>query len=71
MNTYKILNLCDCTGAGPDGRPDLMLHFDKPSIVRALNLTSVPDGQLVQIEITGKLRDRGTVIKGRDCARKQ
>jgi len=57
---------CGCTAAGPDGRPDLTLKFDRAMI--AASLRDVADGQKVPLGLTGKLRN-GWPIEGQDCVK--
>lgn len=56
----------DCTTAGPDGIPDMILHFDAEQVVAALG--SVTDGECIVVPLTGRLLPAfgGTAIKGGD-----
>ena len=53
----------DCTSAGPDGTPDLVLKFDNLAVTTAIGPLS--KGQVVVVHLTGKLKD-GTPIAGED-----
>lgn len=55
---------CECTTDGPDGFEDLTIKFDNRAIASALGV--VIDGEQVQLNITGALKD-GTPISGIDC----
>ena len=55
---------CDCYGAAPDGRTDLVLNFDKAAILTALD--PVYDRELRTLTLTARLKD-GRVIDGSDC----
>lgn len=47
-------------GEGPDGFPDLILHFDTPAVVQAMatsNSSSFTDGEEQRLLITGNLLD--------------
>lgn len=55
---------CECNTDGPDGFQDLTIKFDNRAIASALG--DVIDGEQVQLNITGALKD-GTPISGLDC----
>jgi len=61
--TGKNLDRNNCTDAGGDGFDDLTLKFDRQAIVAALG--AVNDGDVVALQLTGKLLD-GTSIIGED-----
>ena len=52
-----------CNTKGPDGKPDLLLTFDKHALARALG--SVKDGEVRILRISGRL-DSGVSILGDD-----
>lgn len=56
----------DCTAAGPDGLPDLVLHFDVPALVSAMG--PVTNGEVKVLRLTGSLTaaSGGTPIEGED-----
>ncbi len=55
---------CDCTTAGPDGFMDLMLKFDRATIINALG--PVNDEDIFMLTLTGLLID-GTAFEATDC----
>jgi hypothetical protein len=55
---------CECTGAGPDGYTDLVLHFDQEQFAAALG--PVSDGDVRTLELTGKTKT-GVPLSGSDC----
>jgi len=59
-------NARDCTTAGPDGRLDLVFHFDTPAVAQALGV--VADGEVVTVHLTGNLTQEygGIWIAGED-----
>jgi len=56
----------DCTKAGPDGRPDLVLQFDYQAVAAALG--PVTKNQVIVVELTGNLSPAfgGTSLSGED-----
>lgn len=61
---------CDaCTTEGPDGRHDLVLHFNTQALVSALG--AVKKGDCLVLSLTGKLKAEfdGTPIEGEDVVR--
>lgn len=54
-----------CTTAGGDGTLDLVFKFDKTSLVAALGGSSLTDGQVVTVPLTGELHGGGA-ISGED-----
>ena len=59
-----IVDCFDCTDAGPDGFPDLVLHFDTQAIVAAIE-DELTDGDCLVLSLKGELWD-GTEIMGWD-----
>ncbi|NUN98387.1 MAG: DUF3748 domain-containing protein, partial [Candidatus Omnitrophica bacterium] len=57
--------LCAC-GSGPDGYPDLVLHFSQRDLVDALDLGSQPEGAVVEVTVFGNLPD-GLEVQATDC----
>lgn len=55
-----------CTPAGPDGFPDMVLHFDDSAVAAALG--PLTGGQVVTLTLTGNLLPEfgGTPISGQD-----
>lgn len=62
----SLVNATDCTTAGPDGFPDLLLSFDNQAVSAALG--SVTNGQVLILTLTGNLLPQfgGTAISGQD-----
>ena len=60
--------VCDCHDLEGDGILDLSLKFDTEALALALDLGALPDGDLVELVVTGNLLD-GTPIEGSDCVR--
>jgi hypothetical protein len=58
--------VCDCHALGADGKLDLNLEFDEPSIIEAFQLENVPDGTLVQLTLFGRTSPSGG-FRIRDC----
>ncbi len=56
---------CECTEAGPDGFPDLVLHFDIQEIVGAMG--EVSDGDEVLLQLDGMLIAGISAVTGSDC----
>ena len=56
----------DCTTAGPDGFPDLVLKFDQQAVAAALG--PVTNGQVLTLGVTGSLKPAygGTAFVGED-----
>lgn len=55
---------CQCTTEGPDGFPDLVMHFNYLAVVDAVGLQR--NGTLAPVTVTGQLTD-GTYFTGQDC----
>lgn len=55
---------CQCTTEGPDGFPDLVMHFNYLAVVHAVGLQQ--NGTLAPLSVIGQLND-GTYFNGRDC----
>lgn len=55
---------CECTTAGPDGFPDLLLKYNRAAI--AATLGPVTDGESIPLVLSGQLTD-GTAFAGSDC----
>jgi hypothetical protein len=55
---------CQCTTEGPDGFPDLVMHFNHLAVVNAVGLQH--NGTLAPVTVNGQLTD-GTYFTGRDC----
>ncbi len=58
--------VCDCHALGADGKLDLNLEFDEPSIIEAFQLENVPDGTLIQLTVFGRTSPTGG-FRIRDC----
>ncbi|MEE8169773.1 MAG: PQQ-dependent sugar dehydrogenase, partial [Phycisphaerae bacterium] len=59
---------CGCHDLDGDGRDDLTLKFRTDDVVAGLSLDNLPNGELVELVITGQLTD-GTPFRGSDCVR--
>jgi hypothetical protein len=59
---------CDCLEDEGDGLTDLMMHFDTPGFVDALELDDFEGGEFVEIQVDGTLFD-GTEFSATDCIR--
>jgi hypothetical protein len=57
---------CDCHAMEGDGIPDLSMKFSTPALVDSLELDDLPDGEWVELVVTGSLMD-GTAFEARDC----
>jgi hypothetical protein len=57
-----------CTTLGPDGYRDVVLKFDIPAVVAALNLSGRHNGEHISLQVIGNLKDAssGMPIKGSD-----
>ena len=55
---------CQCTTDGPDGFPDLVMHFNYLALVQALGPQQ--NGALVPVIVSGQLTD-GAYFIGQDC----
>ena len=57
--------LCAC-GSGPDGYPDLILHFSQRDLIDALALDTLAPGTVVEVTVTGALPE-GRKVEATDC----
>lgn len=57
---------CACPGGEPDGVEDLVVSFKLNEVVKELRLDSLRSGAVVELQITGTLRD-GTSMTASDC----
>lgn len=62
-----VVSDCHCNRMR-DGAVDLVMKFKTEAIVEALDLSSLPHGTLVSVELSGLLRD-GTPFQATDCLR--
>lgn len=61
----KPLDRLACTTGGGDGTTDLVLKFDKAGLAAALGGSSLADGSVVRVPLTGNLLN-GSAINGED-----
>ena len=66
LATPFIGPFCDCHGLGADGYDDLVLRFSGATLVNELNLASFPNGEAVDLRVSGELLD-GTPFVAGDC----
>ena len=66
LATPFIGPFCDCHGLGADGHDDLVLRFSGATLVNELNLASFPNGEAVDLRVSGELLD-GTPFVAGDC----
>lgn len=59
---------CDCNDLNGDGYTDLVLHFDTQTLVDKLKLND-NRGQIIPLQIKGKLKGEDKSIEGQDCLR--
>jgi hypothetical protein len=59
VGRFLAVDYGDCNVPGTDGRADVMLDFDRASVVAALGLGALPPGAKVWVMVTG-LRNNGT-----------
>ena len=64
VGTAQPLGSCQCSTLKGDRRPDLMLHFSAPDVIRALNLSAATG--TVPLIISARLKN-GTELSGQDC----
>lgn len=57
---------CGCWVAGKDGHDDLVVSFSMTAMLKALALEKAKDGEVVELRITGLLRD-GSRFEATDC----
>jgi hypothetical protein len=58
--------VCECHTLGGDGKLDINLEFDEPSIIEAFQLQNVPDGTLFQLTVFGRTGP-GSGFRIKDC----
>ncbi|MCB9769751.1 MAG: DUF3748 domain-containing protein [Candidatus Omnitrophica bacterium] len=58
-------SVCDC-GTGPDGYPDLVLHFSQEDVVEALGLEALSEDAEVDVTVFANQND-GLEVQATDC----
>jgi hypothetical protein len=66
---FEPTDTCQCAALSPDGILDLVIHFDRQSMIDAFALQSLPNNSSFPLKATGVLTEGRGIFSARDCVR--